>query len=101
MRSAFLCGMCGMACGIPCAINPLISKTVRHVRHCSLVWARARTPAPAGARMRTRAGITHMTHMAHSRGLRAARHAAHVPAQSRARAFSHLLRFRKKLVVVA
>jgi hypothetical protein len=101
MRDARLCGLCGMSCGIPCGIKSLIRNAVRYVRHRPLVWARARTPAPAGARMRTCAGMTHMTHMAHWRGFRAARHAAQVPAQSRARAFSHLSRFPKGLVVVA
>lgn len=104
MRKPVLCGMCGIRavlCGIVCGINPLIFLTVRHVRHRPYVRARAHTPARAGARTRTHAGIPHMTHMAHWRGLRAAHDAAHVPAQSRARALIPLLRRPKGWEVVA
>jgi hypothetical protein len=96
-----MCGIAGRLCGIPCGINSLIYKGVRHVRHRPYVHTRAHTPAPAGAQVRIRAGMTHMTHMAHGCGLRDARHAAHVPAHARARAISSLSRIPKGLVVVA
>lgn len=101
MPKPILCGMCGMVCGILCGINPLISLTVRHVRHRPYVYVRAHARPRAGAHVRPRAGMAHMTHTAHWRGLRAARHTARHTAQSRAGAFTPPLRCRKKMVVVA